>query len=237
MTPSALYVYPGTEGFKAGFSRRGDLNSPWGLNLGLNTLQNPAEVEENRKRFAGLLEKKELVFLNQVHQDAILETESSGIFDGFDGVITRKKGLVLNILTADCLGILACDPMAGIAGAFHAGWKGSALKIVQKGLEKMFLLGAKPAHTKVLINPGICRNCYEVGPELKSFFSPESFHETGGKLFLDLFFENTRQILETGVDTNSIQAYGECSLESPELYSYRREKEKAGRFTSFIVME
>jgi len=234
--PFFYYTYPNTLGFKVGFTTR---FKGGGFNLGLNTQQSTQEVLENREFLAKILKQpyQNLVFAKQEHTDNILEVEKGGEYPAVDGFITQKQGIVLNILTADCLGILAYDPDTKIMGAFHAGWKGSAKKIVQKGLKSMIDIGAKAENIKVFINPGICKNCYEVKEDLKDFFKAEIFSYQNNKMYLDLIKENTQQILECGVLKNHITTHLECTYTSNALYSFRKEKEKAGHFSNFIFME
>ena len=97
--------------------------------------------------------------------------------------------------------------------------------------------GAKAENIKVFINPHICKNCYEVKEDLKKFFKEEIFLYQNNKIYLDLTKENTRQILECGVLKNHITTHLECTYTSNALYSFRKEKEQAGRFSNFIFME
>ena len=52
-----------------------------------------------------------------------------------DGLITKKKGLALSVLTADCAPILIYDKKTKMIGAIHAGWKGALKKIVVKSFD------------------------------------------------------------------------------------------------------
>ena len=68
-----------------------------------------------------------------------------------DGLITKKNGLALSILTADCAPILIYDKKTKMIGAIHAGWKGAYKKIVIKMLK--FFLKKKKQERKYY-----CRN-------------------------------------------------------------------------------
>ena len=54
-----------------------------------------------------------------------------------DGLITSEPGILLGIKTADCLPVLIADPERRAIGAFHAGWRGTARRIVEKGVGEM----------------------------------------------------------------------------------------------------
>lgn len=77
-----------------------------------------------------------------------------------DGHITSAPGVLLAVSVADCVPVTMVDPQRRVVAILHAGWRGSAAGIVGKCIE---MLG-----TNVLVHlgPAICRDCYEVGPEV-----------------------------------------------------------------------
>ena len=66
-----------------------------------------------------------------------------------DGIVTKKKNILLGILTADCAPILMADCNAGVIGACHAGWKGAISGIIENTLLEMCKIGAKTKNQKV----------------------------------------------------------------------------------------
>lgn len=223
--------------FWAGFTTKvGGVNPDWGFNLGLNTKEPSHEVLSNRESFFKILGSDlKYAFANQIHSNDVLIIEKEGTYDGIDGFVTKKKGLVLNIQTADCLGILAVDVKNQVAGAFHAGWKGSAGRIVQAGIRKMLSIGAEIKEIQVFIAPGIKSRNYEVGIDLRNYFPENSFETNHGKLCLNLDRENIRQLEEIGISKIQVTPYS--TFEEPNLFSYRKDAEQAGRFVSFIVLK
>ena len=142
-----------------GFStRRGGFSRAYGgdaLNLGFTKDDSRAAVERNRAEFLQLLgagsqpEPKRgprnahshlwpLVTLRQVHSDIIrfVDSPSESQLAG-DGLITATPGLLLGIQTADCLPIILVDPKRRAVGVFHAGWRGTVKRIVEKGVGEM----------------------------------------------------------------------------------------------------
>jgi YfiH family protein len=102
-----------------------------------------------------------------------------------DGLITRTPGIVLGILTADCLPVLLVDPKRRAVGIFHAGWRGTVKRIVEKGVGEMRRnFGSRSAELKAAIGPGIRACCYEVGPEVREQF--ESQFTYGAELFREI---------------------------------------------------
>src|SRR5687767_11102134 len=109
-----------------------------------------------------------LVTLKQVHSDVVhfVERTPGGPLIG-DGLLTNKPGLVIAVGTADCLPILIADPVHKAVGAFHAGWRGTLARIVEKGIGEMRRrFRSDPAALQAAIGPGIHGCCYAVGNEL-----------------------------------------------------------------------
>ena len=172
-----------------GFStRKGGVSNAYGagtLNLGFTEDDSRANSEENRRRFLSRLAPRvnfpaALVTLRQVHSDRIhhiarVDHES---LTG-DGMVTNLPGAILAIQTADCLPVLLADPMHKAVGAFHAGWRGSLARIVQKGVGDMQRrFGSNPRDLIAAIGPGIHACCYRVGDELRDQFEAQFSYAT-----------------------------------------------------------
>jgi YfiH family protein len=178
-----------------GFSTRmGGVSRMYGgraLNLGFTQHDSKAAVTRNRERFlAKLVPDHEspgpLVTLRQVHSDIVhrVDREPEQTLTG-DGAITDTPGLLLAIQTADCLPVLLVDVERRAVGAFHAGWRGTAQRIVEKGVGEMQRwCGSRARDLKAAIGPGIHGCCYEVGEEVREQF--ESQFEYGGSLFREV---------------------------------------------------
>lgn len=160
------------------------------LNLGFTKDDSKATVERNRAAFlAELGAKREvnrrwpLVTLRQVHSDIIRLVESAPESQLVgDGLITNTPGLLLAIQTADCFPIILVDPKRRAVGVFHAGWRGTLRRIVEKGVGEMHrCFGTGARDLKAAIGPGIHSCCYEVGEEVRDQF--ESQFASAQKLF------------------------------------------------------
>ena len=168
-------------GFSArvgGFSREYGGNS---LNLGFTKQDSSGAVQRNRAAFLQKLGsgsgKKEwpLVTLLQIHSDLIhcVNDLPKEPLVG-DGLITRMPGILLGIQTADCLPIVLVDTKQRAVGVFHAGWRGTVKRIVEKGVGEMRRwLGTLPKNVKAAIGPGIHSCCYDVGPEVRQQFESQ----------------------------------------------------------------
>jgi hypothetical protein len=185
-----------------GFSTRvGGVSKVYGgnaLNLGFTAHDTKSAVQSNRREFISALtvcpqrkspisigQPQPLVTLRQIHSDLIhriSEIPKNNAPVAGDGMVTDIPGILLGILTADCLPVILVDPKRDAVGVFHAGWRGTAKRIVEKGVGEMHRwFGSRPADLKAAIGPGIRGCCYQVGPEVRSAF--EAQFSYGGELF------------------------------------------------------
>ncbi len=171
-----------------GFSTRsGGFSRVYGgnaLNLGFTKHDSQSVVERNRTAFfrkLGALSDGRhwpLITLRQIHSDlvhcvsAVLRKQLVG-----DGLITSTRGLLLAVQTADCLPVILVDTKRRAVGIFHAGWRGTVRRIVEKGMGEMCrCIGTQPGDLKAAIGPGIHGCCYEVGPEIREQFESQFAH-------------------------------------------------------------
>jgi len=168
--------------------------------------------------------------VKQIHSNLVLLADRPGTIGEGDALVTDLPRLAISIRTADCYPILLADSKKRAVAAIHAGWRGTAAQIVRKTLEKMESeFGTSPGDIYAAIGPGIGVCCYEVGADVSCRFGLE------GKTHLDLASENRKQLEAAGVPLQNIEALGVCTFcDAERFFSYRREKDKAGRMTSFI---
>jgi YfiH family protein len=170
-----------------GFSTRlGGVSRLYGgnsLNLGFTRDDSRAAVERNRalllKNLAsGQVERAKraewkLVTVRQIHSDLIHHVDRVPEHPlAGDGLVTDTPGLVLAVLTADCLPVILADRKRRAIGVFHAGWRGTVKRIVEKGVGEMRrYFGSAPADIVAAIGPGIHSCCYQVGEEVREKFA------------------------------------------------------------------
>ncbi len=166
-----------------GFSTRpGGFSKAYGtpsLNLSFTKEDRRETVERNRAVFLQALgvagTKTALVTLRQIHSDRIhtVSAVRSELEVG-DGMITDTPGLVLAVQTADCLPVILVDPKRKAVGVFHAGWRGTVRRIVEKGVGEMRRnFGSEPKNIQAAIGPGIRKCCFEIGPEVRVQFEAQ----------------------------------------------------------------
>jgi hypothetical protein len=186
-----------------GFSTRtGGVSKVYGgsaLNLGYTSHDSKSAVDRNRKLFARTAvvnrangrrrrssEDWPLITGKQIHSDIVhcVSDPPDHVLAG-DGLITRTPGILLAVLTADCLPIIVVDTRLHAVGVFHAGWRGTLKRIAEKGVGEMRRqFGSRPTDLKAAIGPGIRACCYQVGAEIRDKFdgqfsyAKELFRET-----------------------------------------------------------
>jgi YfiH family protein len=165
-----------------GFSTRpGGLTSAYGgrtFNLGFTKDDQRELVERNRKTFlstAGAGTKSmlwPLQTVRQIHSDLIHVVRSRKPVPLVgDGMVTDLRGIALGILTADCFPVLLVDVKRKAVGAFHAGWRGTVKRIVEKGVGIMRLeFGSRAEDIHAAIGPGIQNCSFEVGEDVEEAF-------------------------------------------------------------------
>src|ERR1022692_3778324 len=127
-----------------------------------------------------------LITLRQVHSDIIrfVDSPAESQLAG-DGLITATPGLLLGIQTADCLPIILADPKRRAVGVFHAGWRGTVKRIVEKGVGEMRKhFKSDPRNLVAAIGPGVQGCCYEVGEEVRTRFEAQFAY--GSSLFREV---------------------------------------------------
>jgi len=183
-----------------GFSTRtGGLSKVYGgtsLNLGFTKHDQRKTVEKNRGLFLRTIGARDahdlwpLVTVRQVHSDiihCISSAHPAGIGAPLtgDGLITQTPGLAVAVLTADCLPVILVDTKTRAVGVFHAGWRGTVRRIVEKGVGEMRKhFGSKPRDIQAAIGPGIGGCCYRVGEEVRTKFETQFAY--AGDLFREV---------------------------------------------------
>ncbi|MGA8541181.1 MAG: peptidoglycan editing factor PgeF [Terriglobales bacterium] len=162
------------------------------LNLGFTPHDSRAAVMRNRQLFLkelGVANGRKtwpLVSLRQIHSDLIhcVDRLSEPSLAG-DGLVTNTPGLLIAVQTADCLPIILADRKRRAVGVFHAGWRGTVQRIVEKGVGEMRkYFKSVPRDLVAAIGPGVRGCCYEVGEEVRTRFEGQFAY--AGSLFREV---------------------------------------------------
>lgn len=149
---------------------------------------------------------------------------------GIDGHVTNVPGTALAVTVADCTPVFIAHP-AGAIAALHAGWRGTASRILDTGLDALALLGYPPEECSVHFGPAICGNCYEVGPEVLTAVHARPLATHG---LLDVRAVLAKQARARGVTAlSSTELCTRC--DNSRLFSHRAGDD--GRQLGVIVLE
>lgn len=158
-----------------------------------------------------------------------------------DGLATDVPGQALVTYHADCYPLLIFDPRRPAVAVAHLGWRGALAGVAGETLRAMATTyGTRPTDVTVLIGPGICKACYEVGPEVfeaiaRRFGRPDVYLEArNGRALLDLAALAELQFQDAGVDAQRIERTGWCTREDDRWFSHRGQR--PGRFLTAIVV-
>jgi len=191
----------------------------------------------------------ETVLVHQVHGHAILPFEAPARKRGHsllgegDGLLTSQPNVLLAVASADCVPIVLADPGTGWIAAVHAGWRGTAARVLDAALDALAARGVRLRNLFAAFGPSISRDRYEVGPEVVRALldaygaAPEGAIApgAGGKAFLDVAAFNEAALRARGLDPARIATRGLCTAGTPDLPSWRRDGAGAGRILTGIV--
>ena len=159
-----------------------------GFNINCFCGDDVEDIRKNRETLCSLLgiDDRHLLMPHQVHltktvriDEALLtlsEEEKTEALEGYDALMTNLSGVCIGVSTADCIPVLLCDESHHAVCAIHAGWRGTAGRIVEKALAEMGkAYGTRPEQVKAQIGPGIHLESFEVGDEVYETFLKEGF--------------------------------------------------------------
>jgi YfiH family protein len=204
-----------------------------GLNVGLGSDDDRDAIFENRRRaIAAVAPGHRLVTLHQVHSPDTVAVTAPFPDDArphADALVTDRPGLLLGILTADCVPVLLADVGAGVIGAAHAGWKGAITGVTDTAIETMERLGAQRGEIVAAIGPCIGWASYEVDEAFQRRFEAddpanERFFTDGrraGHALFDIEAYVARRLASAGI--GRVVALGEDTYSQPgRFFSFRR---------------
>ncbi len=188
----------------------------------------------------------QLLYLNQIHSNLIhfIDKPIQEKLKG-DAIVTNLPLLLIIIKTADCLPVLIVDEKQQVIAAVHCGWRGTSKGVIRKVIQGMReRYGCLTSSLLVAMGPCIKRECYEVGDKVVRSFEKQGLStkffsrhpHNPDKFLFDLREANLAQMEELGVERGNIFMIDVCTHCCPDLDSYRRDKDKAGRLLSFVGM-
>jgi YfiH family protein len=172
----------------------------------------------------------------QVHGDRVLsstEIDLNLALPEADGVCAfGKSGMTQSVwvCTADCVPVLIGDRRLGSVAAVHAGWRGTAAKILVVAISKFLSRGSNLGDLCVALGPAISGDAYQVSQEvadrvLSTIAKPQgiSSDPQPDRCRLDLRIVQQQQLIEMGLRPARIAIAPYCTLKDSEyFFSYRR---------------
>lgn len=217
-----------------------------GLNLGAHCGDDPAAVADNRARIARAAGAMP-VWLEQVHgTDVHRIVERPSADDAVraaraDASVTNVAGVVLAVLTADCLPVLFADARGQVVAAAHAGWRGLAGGVLERTIDAMREL-SPDAQVLAWLGPAIGPDAFEVGGEVRERFcdvdarAARAFKAGAhtGKWLADL--HGLARLRLERCDVRAVSATNRCTVrDARNFYSYRRDG-ACGRMATLVWM-
>ncbi|WP_008318418.1 peptidoglycan editing factor PgeF [Leptolyngbya sp. PCC 6406] len=177
-----------------------------------------------------------------------------------DGVMSTAAGQALWVCSADCTPALIADGETGQAVAVHAGWRGTAQKIVPLAIARMQAQGSDLADLRVALGPAIAGQVYQVSTQVavevgRSLLGEDAETEEAailkhlsqgeappilpdpqpGRVRLDVRRILARQLTQLGLEAEQVAIAPHCTYQEPErFFSYRRTKEKKVQWSGIV---
>lgn len=220
-------------------TRRGGYSSPPfnTLNLAPTSYSDPREVTANLGLVRAALGLRGLAGVHQVHGTRVVRIPDgfgvNGALARADAMVTTARGLGLMVKTGDCLPVLFADATAGVIGTAHAGRVGLLAGVLPAAVAALRAAGAKDL--TAWIGPHVCPLCYEVPQDMAEAAweqLPATRAESRlGTPAIDLGAGAAAQLAGLGVETHLV---GNCTVEDPDLFSYRRDGARSGRQAGIV---
>lgn len=207
--------------------------------------------------------------VRQVHGNAVLtpsevdatvpDGETTVELPAADGLLTEADAQAVWVCTADCTPVLIGDVATGQVSAIHAGWRGTALKIVPQAIARMQAQGSQVADLRVAMGPAIAGASYQVSEtvaaEVVATVTPADpadpaavlaqAHQMSdapvlpdteaGRVRLDVRRVNALQLAQMGITAEQIAIAPHCTYQdSDHFFSYRRTREKKVQWTGIV---
>ena len=221
-------------GIVAGITGRGD-EAGRGFDLGLWTEAPVGDVMSRWRAFRAAEPGFSAVLLgNQVHGSVVAWHEKvSGWMqvEGVDGHATNARGLLLTVTVADCIPVYLAAPALGAIALLHAGWRGTAGRILERGLAVLLSRGGSPADVVMHCGIGICGDCYEVGPEVLEGVGLRG--DGRGPWTVDLRERLAYQASTLGIRDTTTSSW--CTAHHrPLFFSHRASRGADGRMVAYL---
>ena len=176
--------------------------------------------------------------MTQVHGADVRQVHGPGPATGAcDGLVTTDPDVALCVRVGDCVPLVLVDTTDGVLGVAHAGRPGVVAGVVPATVAAMRAAAPRGGGTiEAWVGPRVCGGCYEVPEPMRDVVAsvvPTAYScTTWGTPSVDIGAAVVSQLEAVGCSVHDLPV---CTRESPDLYSYRRDKEASGRFAGIVV--
>ncbi len=219
------------------------------FNMGLRSGDDEAAVLHNRRQLAGIAQLPSAPhWLKQVHGTGVVrfDRDAPAGEPVADASVTSTPGVVLAILTADCLPVLFAAKDGGEVAAAHAGWRGLAAGVLEATVASM---RTPPDQVLAWLGPAAGPQRYEIGVEVYDAFVSQDWG--AGRAFtgtrpdhwnIDLYALARRRLEKAGLRAHDIHGGALCTIADPQsFYSHRRSTSdgsgRTGRMATLVWMD
>lgn len=218
----------------------------------------------------GVLQPDAQVYrVKQVHGNIVLtaseiEGTEPAVCDDLpsaDGIVTEQAQQAVWVCSADCTPVLIADPQTGQVAAVHAGWRGTATRIVPQAIARLISSGSQLQNLCIAMGPAIAGEVYQVSVnvavEIGLTLIPHKYHSDNPELILDALQQlpdspllpdpqpgrvrldirrvNALQMELLGIAPEQVAIAPHCTYQEPErFFSYRREKLKKVQWSGIV---
>lgn len=208
--------------------------------------------------------------VRQVHGNRVLVPSEVGLDHGedarpaedhpaADGLITEQAAQAVWVCSADCTPALIGDVATGQVAAVHAGWRGTAMKIVPAAIARLQSQGSQLQDLRVALGPAIAGEVYQVSEQVAAQVgstivatdgvavnetlerlrqvpdSPLLDDPEPGRVRLDVRRVNALQLEQLGMKPEQIAIAPFCTYQNPDrFFSYRRSRQKKAQWSGIV---
>ena len=186
--------------------------------------------------------------------------ESEDRFPPADGMISDRDRQAIWVASADCTPALIGDVQTGRVSAIHAGWRGTAQRIIPRAIARFVEYGSILENLRIAMGPAIAGEVYQVSEQVAaevgaSLISKEQADTSEailavlqsmsgspigedphpGRVRLDVRRVNYLQLIDLGIRPEQIAIAPYCTYQQPEyFFSYRRTKQKQVQWSGIL---
>lgn len=177
-----------------------------------------------------------------------------------DGILTEQPDQAVWVCSADCTPVLIADAKTGQVAAIHAGWRGTATRIVPNAIARLLDSGSKLQDLRIAMGPAITGEVYQVSETVAAEVgtsivatdtakttelmfkvlqqlpnSPILDDPQPGRVRLDVRRVNAIQLEQMGISSEQIAIAPHCTYQQPKhFFSYRRDKLKKVQWSGIV---